>query len=213
MSFRRLLKLPVIVNRLYKRNYYSNNVKKLYFSKINDYISEINKNENDEESGKIFNNLMNDYNFVSNSIAEIEKETSPENKIDEDMMTLMNEERIKLENEKSEIIDKIFNEIYEYEQSKESERISGNSDCIFEISAGVGGKEAMLFADELCTMYNNYFNYKNWELDAVETDRSDGLYLRHYKATVKGHFVWDHLRYEIGVHRVQRIPKTESKGR
>lgn len=212
MSFRRLLKLPVILNRLYKKDYYSDNVKKLYFNKINNYIREINKLENEEEIGKIFNNLMNDYNFVSNSIAEIEKETSPENKIDEEMMTLMNEERIRLEKDKNEIIDKIFNEIYEYEQSKDSERISGNSDCIFEISAGVGGKEAMLFADELCSMYNNYFNYKNWELESVHSD-SDGLYLRHYKATVKGHFVWDHLRYEIGVHRVQRIPKTESKGR
>jgi peptide chain release factor 1 len=212
MSFRRLLQLPVIVNRLVRRNYYSDNVKKLYFNKINNYIREINKSENDEESGKLFYNLMNDYDFVSKSIAEIEKETSPENKIDEEMMTLMDEEKVRLEKEKSELIDKIFNEVYEYEQSKDSERISGNSDCIFEISAGVGGKEAMLFADELCAMYNNYFNYKNWELESVHSD-SDGMYLRHYKATVKGHFVWDHLRYEIGVHRVQRIPKTESRGR
>lgn len=212
MSFRRFLQIPKLASRLCRRNYYSNSVKTLYFNKINDYIREINKSENEKESAANINNLMNEFNTISSSIAEINKETSPENKLDEELLTLMNEEKTRLESDKNELIDKIFNEIYEYEQAKDSERISGNCDCLFEISAGVGGKEAMLFADELCTMYTNYFNFKNWEIDSASSD-TDGAYLRHYKATVKGHFVWDHLRYEIGVHRVQRIPKTESKGR
>lgn len=209
MILRRFLRISKEVNRLSCRSYYSENVRKVYFTKINDYITQLDQSNDDSANFKI---LLDEYKAISSSIADLAKETSPDNNLDKELLTLMNEERSQLELQKTSLIDRIFNEIYDHEQQRDSERISGDSDCIFEISAGVGGKEAMLFADELCTMYSNYFNYKNWEIESVQTD-SDGMYLRHFKATVKGQYVWDHLRYEIGVHRVQRIPKTESKGR
>jgi peptide chain release factor 1 len=77
---------------------------------------------------------------------------------------------------------------------------------------GVGGKEAMLFANELFEMYHTYFAFKNWNILEMNVDQ-EGNYLRHLRATIEGNKVWENLRFEAGVHRVQRVPETESKGR
>lgn len=88
-------------------------------------------------------------------------------------------------------------------------------DCnlIFEVTAGVGGQEAMLFTAEMFDMYQRYAAYKNWSFDILEYFHSDLGGVRHAAASVAGFDAYKHLKYEGGVHRVQRVPKTEKQGR
>lgn len=87
------------------------------------------------------------------------------------------------------------------------------SGCIMEISAGVGGKEAMLFAGELTRMYELFFKRKGWAVEILEESFDENGGLRRGVLSVEGPGVKDILRLEGGVHRVQRIPATERSGR
>ncbi|KAB0797931.1 hypothetical protein PPYR_08924 [Photinus pyralis] len=84
---------------------------------------------------------------------------------------------------------------------------------ILEVSAGVGGQEAMLFAKELFNTYCNFADYKNWNLEIAEYLTTDLGGIRHASALINGDKVLQYLKYEAGVHRVQRIPATEKAGR
>lgn len=84
---------------------------------------------------------------------------------------------------------------------------------VLEISAGVGGQEAMLFANELFDMYINFALYKGWDSQVVEFDSTDLGGLRHAAMFITGKEAFRYFRYEAGVHRVQRIPTTERGGR
>ncbi|XP_040206823.1 peptide chain release factor 1-like, mitochondrial [Rana temporaria] len=88
-------------------------------------------------------------------------------------------------------------------------------DCnlILELTAGVGGQEAMLFTAEIFDMYRRYATYKNWSFDILEYHHSDLGGVRHASASVGGLDAYRGLKYEGGVHRVQRVPKTEKQGR
>ncbi|XP_042335084.1 peptide chain release factor 1-like, mitochondrial isoform X2 [Sceloporus undulatus] len=82
-----------------------------------------------------------------------------------------------------------------------------------EVTAGVGGKEAMLFTAEMFNMYQQYAVYKNWNFDILEYTSSDIGGLRHASATIAGPEAYRQMKFEGGVHRVQRVPKTEKQGR
>ncbi|XP_075059679.1 peptide chain release factor 1-like, mitochondrial [Mixophyes fleayi] len=88
-------------------------------------------------------------------------------------------------------------------------------DCspILEVTAGVGGQEAMLFTADMFDMYQRYAAYKNWNFDILEYFHSDLGGVRRASAIIGGLDVYKHLKYEGGVHRVQRVPKTEKQGR
>ncbi|XP_066452066.1 peptide chain release factor 1-like, mitochondrial isoform X4 [Eleutherodactylus coqui] len=88
-----------------------------------------------------------------------------------------------------------------------------HSDLILEVTAGVGGQEAMLFTAEIFDMYRRYATYKNWSFDILGYYYSDLGGVRHATASVGGYDAYRHLKYEGGVHRVQRVPKTEKQGR
>ena len=88
-----------------------------------------------------------------------------------------------------------------------------DKNAILEIRAGTGGDEASLFAGDLYRMYNKYCETKKWKVEA--TSFSEGT-LGGYKeiiCKVTGHGVYGILKYESGVHRVQRVPQTETQGR
>lgn len=87
------------------------------------------------------------------------------------------------------------------------------STTMVEIQAGVGGQEAMLFARELADMYENYVKLKKWNYTIIEEDSTGLGGVRSFSFVVQGHDAYDTLKYEAGVHRVQRIPKTERSGR
>lgn len=87
------------------------------------------------------------------------------------------------------------------------------SSLIFEVSTGVGGQEAMLFAGEMFDMYCSYFAYKGWDADVLTEDSTELGGIRHASAIVSGKDAYGLLKFEGGVHRVQRIPATERAGR
>ena len=84
---------------------------------------------------------------------------------------------------------------------------------IIEIRPGVGGEEAALFAKDLFSMYLKYANKKGWKTKIFETKKTDLDGIKEAIFEIKGEGVFEKLKYEGGVHRVQRIPETEKSGR
>lgn len=84
---------------------------------------------------------------------------------------------------------------------------------IMEIRAGTGGDEASLFAADLFRMYTRYAESKGWKLETIERNETEVGGFKEIVFSVSGTEVYSHLKYESGVHRVQRIPSTESGGR
>ena len=82
-----------------------------------------------------------------------------------------------------------------------------------EIRAGTGGQEAALFAADLVKMYTNYALRKNWQVSVVDESLTDLGGIRDVTLHIQGKNVYAHLKHEAGVHRVQRVPKTETQGR
>jgi len=85
--------------------------------------------------------------------------------------------------------------------------------AIIEIRAGTGGLEASLFASDLFKMYEKISNKKKWSLEIISISRSDAGGLKEVIASIKGNNIYSTLKYESGVHRVQRVPDTETQGR
>ncbi len=85
--------------------------------------------------------------------------------------------------------------------------------AIIEIRAGTGGLEASLFAGDLFKMYEKVCNKKKWSLELISISRSDAGGLKEVIASIKGNNIYSTLKYESGVHRVQRVPDTETQGR
>ncbi|MCL2794692.1 MAG: peptide chain release factor 1 [Microbacteriaceae bacterium] len=92
-------------------------------------------------------------------------------------------------------------------------------DVILEIKGGAGGEEAALFAADLLRMYVHYADSRGWKTEVLEADSTDLGGYSNVQIAVKSNAtdpaegVWAHLKYEGGVHRVQRVPATESQGR
>ena len=84
---------------------------------------------------------------------------------------------------------------------------------ILEIRAGTGGDEATLFAAELFRMYDRYAESKRWKVEVLSTSESGVRGLKEVIAMIEGDRVYSQLKYESGVHRVQRVPATETQGR
>jgi peptide chain release factor 1 len=84
---------------------------------------------------------------------------------------------------------------------------------LLEIRAGTGGDEAALFAGEIFRMYQRYAERQKWKMDIVSINRSGQGGIKEVIAMVEGDRVYSKLRFESGVHRVQRVPATESAGR
>ena len=86
-------------------------------------------------------------------------------------------------------------------------------DVILEIRAGTGGDEAALFANELLRMYQRYAEDQNWKVEYLSISDSEKGGMKEVIAKISGQSVYSKLKFESGVHRVQRVPETESQGR
>src|ERR1700690_3420031 len=84
---------------------------------------------------------------------------------------------------------------------------------IVEIRAGTGGDEASLFAGELFRMYSRYAETQSWRVEILESSGSSIGGMKEVVAAIQGKNVYSKLKYESGVHRVQRVPATEQQGR
>ena len=85
--------------------------------------------------------------------------------------------------------------------------------AIIEIRAGTGGLEASLFASDLYKMYEKISHKKKWLMEVISISKSDAGGLKEVIAIIKGKNIYSSLKYESGVHRVQRVPDTETQGR
>lgn len=88
-----------------------------------------------------------------------------------------------------------------------------SKNCIVEIRAGTGGEEAALFAGDLYRMYMRYAEHKGWKMDVIEVNDSDMGGYKEVVFELSGEEAFGSLKFESGVHRVQRVPETETQGR
>ncbi|XP_063957371.1 peptide chain release factor 1-like, mitochondrial isoform X2 [Lytechinus pictus] len=115
--------------------------------------------------------------------------------------------------EKDQLQDRIEDVSQELVDLLMSSEETDDNDVIMEFSAGVGGQEAMLFASDMFDMYQRYAYYRRWSFTILEYFTSDIGGLRHATVSITGDQAYRLLRQEAGVHRVQRVPKTERQGR
>jgi peptide chain release factor 1 len=88
-----------------------------------------------------------------------------------------------------------------------------DKNAVLEIRAGTGGEEAALFAAELYRMYEKYAGRHGWRLEALSSSPSERGGFKEIVASIEGDGAYAHLKFESGVHRVQRVPETEAQGR
>jgi len=132
-----------------------------------------------------------------------------ENENDPEIKELATEEIESLESE----IESLDQEIQRIKIARRFSSEDDSKSVILEIRAGAGGDEASLFASDLFRMYKNYASTKNWQVQIVESSISESGGYKEVIAEIKGKDIFKDLKYESGVHRVQRVPVTESSGR
>ncbi|MCL4366608.1 PCRF domain-containing protein [Patescibacteria group bacterium] len=157
-------------------------------------------------------------NYLQEQIDQINQQIADNKKLllDPELKRLAEEEIMQLENQKSDL-EKALNMSTDYTTSSEeggTEEVSINPNlAILEIRSAAGGDEAGLFATDLLRMYSRFAEKKDWQIE--ELDRNEGGIgqIKEIVLQIKGKDVYPILRFESGVHRVQRVPKTESSGR
>ncbi|MFH1644895.1 MAG: peptide chain release factor 1, partial [Candidatus Omnitrophota bacterium] len=129
-----------------------------------------------------------------------------EGKHDEEFVELANEELVTLQERKLALTGELEDLLLEDDPD-------ASRSIIMEIRGGTGGLEASLFAGELFRMYSKYARSKGWKVDVMNTSVSEAGGLREVVFSVEGNMVYKFMKYESGVHRVQRVPVTEASGR
>ncbi len=189
---------------------------------IEELISKHSSLEKDLSSGKIDKKLF----------AEKSKEYSDLNEIIEDAKKYILYEKNKEELEKilgdqssdKELLKMAEIELKElqidYEKNEKKLKLfllpkdeADKKNAIIEIRAGTGGLEASLFAADLFKMYEKVSHKKKWSLELISISKSEAGGLKEVIASIKGTNIYSTLKYESGVHRVQRVPDTETQGR
>ncbi len=127
---------------------------------------------------------------------------------DETMISMAKEEIATLDEQITGLIEKMKAIMKEDEDADKFP-----SEIIMEIRAGAGGEEAALFAEQLSTMYKRYADIRNWQCRQIDASETSIGGFRQATFEMKGKEIYKYLRYEMGVHRVQRIPATEKSGR
>jgi peptide chain release factor 1 len=144
------------------------------------------------------------YKALSDELAELEALLN--NDLEPEMIALIKEEQNKLEQGRNDLIGKLKLSLLPKDQNDDK-------DVIVEIRAGAGGEEASLFAADLFRMYSHYVQRKGWQPNIINSNQSDVGGFREVIFEVKGKGAFSKLKYERGVHRVQRVPITEASGR
>ncbi len=135
-----------------------------------------------------------------------------EEESDEDITGIAKEELPQLEKEKEELIKEIKRMIGEKE-SGDDEEVNIKGAAIVEIRAGTGGEEASLFAANLFHMYSRFAQAKGFEVKILDENKTEHGGYKIVTFKIKGDNPYQLMRYEAGVHRVQRVPHTEKAGR
>ncbi len=125
---------------------------------------------------------------------------------DKEMLELVKKESVLLEQKKIELEERLKNLL------KGEDKDAGR-DCIVEVRPGTGGMEAGLFAADLYRMYTKYAARKNWAVETMSSNMTELGGLKEVVFSVRGRDAYKRLKFESGVHRVQRVPTTEAQGR
>jgi peptide chain release factor 1 len=125
---------------------------------------------------------------------------------DPDMRELAQEELATLTVERDRLLDEIKLLLVPKDPNDEK-------NVVLEIRAGTGGDEAALFAGDLYRMYSRYAERQGWKIDVMNLSDTGGGGIKEVVALIEGRNVYSRLKYESGVHRVQRVPTTEASGR
>ncbi|OHA99521.1 MAG: peptide chain release factor 1 [Candidatus Zambryskibacteria bacterium RIFCSPLOWO2_02_FULL_39_26] len=152
--------------------------------------------------------------YLAQSYQKLEREEGETLKMIESDPTLRDLAHSELEDlrmQKEEVM-KQMEEIVVSEE-KESFDGLGTNEIILEVRAGAGGEEASLFAEELAHMYTTYAKNKGWGVAVVDESRSSAGGYKEASFEIRGKDVYKNLRFETGVHRIQRVPATEKIGR
>ncbi len=152
--------------------------------------------------------LVNDYlklQIIERECLEA-KELVKDSRDDKEMENLAREELENLEFSKNELIQKLTLALLPKDPRDERS-------VMLEIRAGAGGSEACLWAGDLARMYERYGQKLGWNVKPISSTEADVGGFREMIISVKGESVYSQLKFEAGVHRVQRVPSTESQGR
>ena len=149
--------------------------------------------------------LYRDYSRVQKQRAETEEMLSGLAKGDE-LYDMAREERDQLTARLAALEDRLRVELSPKDPNDER-------NVVLEIRAGTGGDEASLFAAELFRMYSRYAEKQGWRIEVIDLSESDAGGMKEVSAIVEGRGAYSRLKYEGGVHRVQRVPETEAAGR
>ena len=144
------------------------------------------------------------YKAKCNELAEAE--TLLDTNTEAAMATLIKEEVTKLRQQQDDLL-------HQLRQFLVPRDPNDDKDIIVEIRAGAGGEEASLFAADLFRMYSRYAQAKSWQVEIVDSSQSGIKGFKELIFEVKGKGAFSQFKYERGVHRVQRVPITESSGR
>lgn len=148
--------------------------------------------------------LFREYKRILKESSDLQ--TVLKDKHDQEFIDLAKSELQELESKKQEIEGKIKTALTQ--EDKDADR-----DVILEIRQGTGGDEAGLFAADLYRMYTKYATNKGWTTELMSATNNESGGLKEVSFAVKGKDVYRRLRFESGVHRVQRVPTTEAQGR
>jgi peptide chain release factor 1 len=127
-------------------------------------------------------------------------------KLDEDLAALAKEELSSLQEKRDRLLQEIKTSLLPKDPADKK-------DVIVEVRAGTGGEEAALFASSLFRMYSRYAATRGWKVDILSSNETGIGGLKEVIFEIKGKGAYSRLKYESGVHRVQRVPVTESSGR
>jgi peptide chain release factor 1 len=146
-----------------------------------------------DEYSKILNNIKENEDIISSNI-------------DKELTGFAEDELNELEEKK----EKLEEEIKILLLPKDPDE---NKDVIFEIRAGTGGEEAGLFAGDLFRMYSRYAEVKGWRIELIDINETGLGGVKEVVFSISGNNIYGQLKFESGVHRVQRVPETEGSGR
>ncbi len=149
--------------------------------------------------------------YLAESYKRLEKEEEVTRKMiesDPALAELASSELESLVLQKNEILKQMEDILKEEEKEEEFP-----NEIILEVRAGAGGEEASLFAEELAKMYTTYAKNQGWSVFAIDESFSSTGGYKEAAFEIRGKGVYKALRYETGVHRVQRVPATEKNGR
>jgi peptide chain release factor 1 len=125
---------------------------------------------------------------------------------DDDLFEMAREERDQLDARLADIEERLRLELIPKDPNDQR-------NVVLEIRAGTGGDEATLFASELFRMYSRYAEQQGWRIEVIDLSESDVGGAKEISAIIEGRGAYSRLKYEGGVHRVQRVPATEAAGR